>query len=71
MRRVVKAVLCAGVLAVGLYTTQVNAQPPSGACERGCLTTYVATVQACAGNPACLALARAAAAACVRACFAQ
>jgi hypothetical protein len=69
MQKLVKASIVAIVLAGGIYTTRASAQPaPPGACERACHATYVAAVRACAGDPDCLAAARAAALACVQAC---
>jgi hypothetical protein len=69
MQRVSRAFVLAVLLAGGIYTARANAQPtPPGTCERACHATYVAAVRACAGDPECLAAARAAAVACIQAC---
>jgi hypothetical protein len=69
MHRLTKAFVVAALLAGGIYTARANAQPTRpGTCERACHATYVTAVRACAGDPECLAAARRAAVACVRAC---
>lgn len=69
MHRLAKAFVVAVLLASGIYTARTNAQPtPPGTCELACQATFVAAVRTCAGDPECLAAARAAAVACVTVC---
>ncbi len=55
--------------ALALIASMLEAQGPPNACANACLEDYKASVAACHGDPACLAAARAAAKACIAACY--
>jgi len=54
--------------ALALLASLLQAQGPPNTCANACLQNYKAAVQACNGNPACLAAARAAARVCIASC---
>lgn len=54
--------------ALALLASMLQAQGPPNTCANACLQNYKAAVQACHGDAACLAAARAAAKACVAGC---
>ena len=56
-------------VALILFASFLAAQGPPG-CANACWQTYTNAVKACHGDPTCLAVARAAARACVQGCTA-
>ncbi len=54
--------------ALALLASMLQAQGPPNTCANACLQNYKAAVQACKGDAACLAAARAAARACIASC---
>jgi hypothetical protein len=56
-------------VALILLASLLLAQGPPNPCVNACWQAYLAAVQSCQGNPACLAAARAEARACVQGCL--
>ena len=56
------------ILFAALLVAQLTAQGPPNPCANACWQAYRNAVEACHGNPACLAAAREAAENCVQAC---